>query len=362
MNETSIIHVLSSGRRRGAEIYATELAKELSGSLRSQHFVVLRDGPGELSFPENSDVTIARKRRLDFLPGLGDLRGVIQEAPPGSIILAHGYSAARVAVAASVGLWNPPKIIHKKIGFTTPWLRRGAWARVAIARMVISRVAASIAIGNGQASELVRLLRADPARVYFLPNGRKLPLFNTHVTRRDDVILMVGSLTSEKRPEVAIRLLKVVRQKGIEARLKFVGDGPLRQCLEVEATREGLSDYVTFAGKVNDVWPHYREATMLVISSATEGTPGVAIEAAIAGLPVICWNVGDVASVVVDDVTGKVVPYGDEAALAQAATTLFENAELRAKMSNNAAETGKSYDLREAAGQFLRIVREVSAT
>ena len=359
MMESSIIHVLSSGRRRGAEIYAVELAQELSAHLGSQNFVILRDEGRELEFPEGCDVTVARWKWLSFLPGFRDLRAVIRAEGPGAFVIAHGYIAARVAVAASLGLRSPPKIILQKIGFTEPWLRRGAWARVALARLVISRVAASIALGKGQAAELVGLLRADPTRVHFLPNGRSLPVFDNTITRQEDIVLMVGSLTAEKRPEVTIRLLKALAQRGVEARLRYVGDGPLRRALEADIKRQGLSGRVTFTGRVDDVWPHYREASMLVICSATEGTPGVAIEAAIAGLPVICWNVGDVASVVVDGVTGYVVPYGDEDALLAKAQTLFEDLELRSKMSVEAHEVGRLYNIRPIARKFLDILEQV---
>ncbi len=356
MKDTSIIHVLSSGRRRGAEVYAVELARELADNVGEQSFFVLRADGAEIVFPDGCEAVFARPGGPGALAGVRELRSLIRSAGKRVIVVGHGFVATRAAVLAAFGLRNPPRLIHQKIGFTSPWLRRGAWARVALARMVVARVDASIAIGKGQADELVGLLRADPARVHNLPNGRRIPTFADEVERCDDLLLMVGSLSEEKRPSIAIDALAALHARGLAPRLRFVGDGPLRQNLETQAKRLGLAEYVTFTGRVDDVWPHLREATMLIICSYTEGTPGVAIEAAIAGLPVVCWEVGDVASVVENGVTGVIVPFEDEDALIAAAESLLCDVELRRRMGYAAVETGKSFDLRKVAEDFLVIL------
>lgn len=356
----TIIHVLSSARRRGAEVYAAELAREIASRVGEQRFLILRNSEKvEIDFHDGCEVIIAHRAVHEVLQGVSELRSLMQSDRP-SFVVGHGYVPTRTAVLAAFGLRHPPIIIQQKIGFTSDWLGWGRLVRVALARLVISKVAASIAIGEGQATELVELLGADPARVHLLANGRRLPNFDASITRREDLILVVGSLSEEKRPPVALHLIESLAAKGVDVRLRFVGDGPLRDEIRADIIRRGLADRVELTGSVLDVWSHYREATLLLICSATEGTPGVAIEAALAGLPVVCWDVGDVSSVVADGASGIIVPFGDLAALTDAVKILLMDPKMRMEMGQNASRRGGDFDLRKVANDFLSILKGIN--
>src|SRR4029079_7702782 len=103
--------------------------------------------------------------------------------------------------------------------------------------------------------------------------------------------------------------------------------------LEAEAARAGATDRVTFLGRRDDVERILAGAEVLLVTSDLEGVPGVAIEAAMAGCPVVSVPVGGVADVVEDGVTGLVVADADVAHLADAVVALLEDPARRDVMS-----------------------------
>lgn len=108
MVKPSLIHVVSSARRRGAEVYAVALAKELERYGGAQQFVVLQDGIREIAFPAGCEVIYARRAALPALSGLRELRSAVKEMVRPGFVVGHGFVATRLAVAAAAGLKNTP--------------------------------------------------------------------------------------------------------------------------------------------------------------------------------------------------------------------------------------------------------------
>jgi glycosyltransferase involved in cell wall biosynthesis len=142
-------------------------------------------------------------------------------------------------------------------------------------------------------------------------------------------VLFIGALSAEKDPATALAALAAAPEDVV---LRFVGDGALRADLEGEVARRGLGPRVEFTGAVADVAPHLGWAGCLILTSRTEGLPGVVLESAAAGLPVIAADVGGVGDAVVHDVTGLLVPPGDPARFAAAIARLAADPDLRASM------------------------------
>ena len=114
--------------------------------------------------------------------------------------------------------------------------------------------------------------------------------------------------------------------------LVVVGDGPERAALESLADRLGTTSRIHWAGRRCDVLYLLPAFDLFVQPSLYEGLPNTVLEAMAAGLPVVATAVGGTPEVVVDGVTGLLVPSGDPDALAQAITTLLCNAGLRRTM------------------------------
>ena len=132
-------------------------------------------------------------------------------------------------------------------------------------------------------------------------------------------------------------------------RLLIVGDGPQRAALEALARQLGVTAHCDFAGAVPhaDVPLWLRQLDVYAAPSRLDSESfGVAVvEAGACGLPVVVSDVGGLPEVVVDGVTGLVVPRDDVPALQAALKRLVLDAGLRARMGEAArAHVAREYE------------------
>lgn len=146
------------------------------------------------------------------------------------------------------------------------------------------------------------------------------------------LIGLVGRLAPIKDPGLALRAIARLP----DLHLAVVGDGELRAATEEAASGLGIADRVHFAGWVLDVPGVMADLDVVLLTSRNEGTPVALIEAAAAGVPAVATEVGGVPSVVLDGVTGILVPPGDDEGLADALQRLAEDALLRRTYGENA--------------------------
>ena len=110
-------------------------------------------------------------------------------------------------------------------------------------------------------------------------------------------LLAVGQLVEFKRVHLAIDLVAQLASEGVDARLRIVYHrDTLQPDLEAHAAARGVEDRVTFVGarSRDELGDELRTAHVLVHPSRTEAQPTVVSEAALTGLPVLCFRVGGV--------------------------------------------------------------------
>jgi glycosyltransferase involved in cell wall biosynthesis len=135
------------------------------------------------------------------------------------------------------------------------------------------------------------------------------------VPRDARVLLSVSRLSRQKGVDVAIRALPALPGDTV---LVVLGEGPDRPLLEGLARELGVERRVFLLGRVPDVAAWLERATLYVHPARWEGFGLAVLEAMLAGLPVVASNVSSLPELVVDGETGRLVPPGDHAALAQA--------------------------------------------
>lgn len=117
-------------------------------------------------------------------------------------------------------------------------------------------------------------------------------------------------------------------------RLHIAGDGPERAALEQHAERLHLRDVVQFLGTVQDVPTLLAGARLFVLPSLSEGISLTLLEAMASGLPVVTTHVGGNPEVVLDGLTGLLVPPADSPALADALTRCWTEPRLCARFAD----------------------------
>jgi glycosyltransferase involved in cell wall biosynthesis len=132
--------------------------------------------------------------------------------------------------------------------------------------------------------------------------------------------LYVGRLRRYKGVATAVEAIRLMRQRGCEARLDIAGDGDDRARLGRLVARKGVSDAVTFLGFVTEERKRelMRRSWALVFPSAKEGWGISNVEAAACGTPAVAANSPGLRESVQHEETGLLVPYGDAPALAGA--------------------------------------------
>ena len=163
----------------------------------------------------------------------------------------------------------------------------------------------------------------------------------------------IGRMTGVKRTGDVLLAFKELRERGVDACLCMVGDGPEREQVEQRAHDLGIMRDTLFLGYQEDVAPFYAAFDAMILPSGNEGTPVSAIESLAAGRPVVATRVGGVPDVVRDGEDGFLVELGDVGELAGALARLAADPELRGRMG----EAGRTRVLPRYAVQ--RLVEDV---
>jgi D-inositol-3-phosphate glycosyltransferase len=213
-----------------------------------------------------------------------------------------------------------------------------------------------IAATPAELAQLQWLYEADSTRIVVIPPGVDLSRFYPissdeakefiGVLPCDQMVLFVGRIEPLKGIDTLIEAIAYLRQKGdfdicpvcmvvIGGETDVSEAAMSAEMARLQELREhhGLNDLVAFLGKRSqDTLPsHYESFGM------------VALEAMACGTPVVASQVGGLAFLVQDGITGYTVPAGDPVALAERLTALLCNPTLRAKLGDQAAIFAKGY-------------------
>lgn len=156
------------------------------------------------------------------------------------------------------------------------------------------------------------------------------------------VVGTVGRLAAVKDQQLLIRALAHIfdqtPQRHEQLRCIIVGDGPERDALVDCIRKLGMEKYVWLAGDREDIPELLACMDVFVLPSLAEGISNTILEAMASGLPVIATAVGGNPELVLDDVTGILVPPGDVLELARTVNLLVDSPERRISMGEKALE------------------------
>jgi glycosyltransferase involved in cell wall biosynthesis len=145
-----------------------------------------------------------------------------------------------------------------------------------------------------------------------------------------------GRLSAEKGVKDLITALALLKDNCPMLRLLVVGDGYLREELETQVQRAGLSDRVVFLGYRADARQLMRQVDLVCLPSLIEGLPYVLVEAMEASRPVVATRIAGSSEVVEEGATGLLVPPGEPQTLSGALATLVQDRDLRRTMAEKA--------------------------
>jgi len=241
-------------------------------------------------------------------------------------------------------------------------------------RQVMRRMAAVVGVSAAQA-ERCRVAGVSPQRLAVIRNAvdptpfddpdpsyraRLRALFPTPPAK---VVVSAGRLSPEKGFDVLIDAAARVVASDPDVGFVVFGDGPLRAELtaRLETRGTGLLTRFVLAGFRTDVARYLPHADAAVLSSHTEGLPVVVLEAMAARLPVVATAVGGTPEVVIDGVTGFLVPPADPAALAGRVREVLADETRRREMGRaGRLRVDKEFTFARQAEQYRRLFERLT--
>jgi glycosyltransferase involved in cell wall biosynthesis len=142
-------------------------------------------------------------------------------------------------------------------------------------------------------------------------------------------VVLVGRLSPRKGSDVALEAVARLRGAGRDVRLTlcgsvFAGYEWFEEQLRVRADEDDLAGAVELVGYA-DPWVWFARGDVVVVPSRVEPFGNVAVQAMLAGRPVVASRTQGLAEIVRDGETGLLVPPDDPAALAEAIAALLDD-------------------------------------
>jgi glycosyltransferase involved in cell wall biosynthesis len=204
-----------------------------------------------------------------------------------------------------------------------------------------------IAVSRGVAADVSMIAGISGERIRVIPNPVVAPELPTlagsavahpwFMTPGPPIILAAGAFRRSKDFPILIRAFARVRARR-DLRLVILGKGRQKRKVEKLAEALGVREDLSLPGFVVNPYAYMAKASLLVLSSAWEGSPNVLVEALAVGTPVVATDCrSGPREILQDGRYGPLVPVGDVEALAAAMAATLD-APLPAEKLRVAAE------------------------
>ncbi len=401
---TCPLAVLGGKDTGGMNVYVRELTRQLGRMgvhvdvfTRSQDEHVphiLHDlgyGNRVVHVPAGPEVPLPKQELASYLPEfVAGIQSFAAEKHIDYDLIHSHYWLSGLAGQALKEAWGKPLIhMYHTLGVMKNRVARtkaemeGEY-RIAGERQVLLAADRIVAATLAEQAQLQFLYQADERKIVIIPPG--VDTCHFYPIPPDEareaigmpgsscLILFVGRIEPLKGIETLIRAMASMKQEGALRHcpqgLAIIGGDPQAspKMMNAEMARLqalckelGLEDMILFLGKRGqDTLPYYYSAAeVLVMPSHYESFGMVALEAMACGTPVVASQVGGLAFLVQDGITGFVVPNDDPEALGESLTRLIEDPELRRKMGAQAAAYAQDYAWDRIAARIQALYAEV---
>jgi L-malate glycosyltransferase len=347
----SVLHVLSSLQVGGAETFTIELAKLQRNEQVDAHILAL-------SSEQDTLIPLVKKHQLPLtvsnktqsrLQRYRDIHALFQQFD-----VIHIHSPKVISFLLPVLLLNIGKrIIYTRHGLDplTGW----HWQLFhLVARPAISYVTFVTHTGKDVFTDSFGW---PDSKKRVIENGVCVPETCQINTRPPIRIGSVGRMVDLKGQDNLLKAIDLLAKQGMPMQgnysLHFYGNGPLEQQLRETAARIDAGNIV-FHGIESDINKIYQEIDVLVVASRSEGLSMVIIEAMARGRPAIATRVGGNPSLVLPDVTGVLVDFGDVQGMAAALKSMIVDPEQIRRLGDGARDfISRNYSLTRTHQGFL---------
>lgn len=366
-----VLHLVASDGLYGAERVILNLSKELMGA----HYVPVVGVICKEGAESPEIIKVATALGIDTL--VISLRSKFD--PFGLITLGKELKNNRINLVHSHG-YKPtffafPTCKFLKIPLVVTchlWFNKGN-AKLRFYHAVEAKIMRFVPIVVGVSEDICAELRRNlirPNRVKLVHNGICLEHYQSclkgkeqqllkeefGIDKNDFVIGMVGRLCWQKAHRCLLDAMRILRDGDVQVKCLIVGDGPLREELEMARDRMELTNIVLFTGFRNDILAFLDILDVFVLTSEDEGLPMVLLEAMAMKKAIVSTPVGEIDKVIQHNINGVLFPVGDSSALAGHIKALKESQVSKEHLGENARRTfEEGYTASAMAMKYLAI-------
>ena len=176
----------------------------------------------------------------------------------------------------------------------------------------------------------------------------------------DKCIAYAGRFDPIKNCRSMVNAFSIVAQRHPDWTLKLYGEGNEYQSLKNQISELGLENNVLLMGFTKDIMNAYRQSSISLLSSLSEGFALVIVEAMECGVPVVSYQCPyGPKDLISEGKDGFLVPVGDEQMMADRICTLIEDEQLRRKMGVAAKEKAKQYHLDIIIDRWMKLFNDL---
>ena len=341
MKKVKIMQVIHSMGVAGAEKIVYEIIKHLNKE-RFSFSVCCLDFSGELgkSLQEGGTeiFVLDRKPGIDFSI-IKRLAGILKKNDI-DIVHTHQYTPYFYGATAAI-LYGKCKIIFTEHGRPQPDYMR--FKRVLYNQFLNLYTNRITGVSRFSKNSLIKYEQLPPDKIKIIHNGVIVgrnnivgdvqgKRYELGINNSETAVAMIGRFYPIKNHKMLLKAFQGALKEVPDMKLVLVGEGPTKKECENLAYNLGIAGHVIFLGLRKDVSALLQIFDICVLSSDIEAAPLSVLEAMAAGLPAIATDAGGNPEIIINGLTGVLVPPNNDIEFSKAIISLAKDPEKRKKM------------------------------
>jgi len=361
--------------RRGSQVFFEELGKSLLEKGIEVKKVYLYKYESDVKIHLNvQDVVLdgEQKHIFEKFPTIHPsllikLVKIVNDYKPQVIIL-NGSRTLKYAAFAKPFFKQKVKLIYRIIDSVVFW-NPSSIKQFYYKNIILKNIDAAIGVSQSSLNDVIKLYEFKKLNtvIHRCFNSSKINLNDVElldtlkIERLNKIIILfLGNLTKQKRPERFIETIKLLESKYDNCFGWVVGDGVLKQDVQNSVNALEIGHRIKFWGYQKNVFPFIANADILLLTSDTEGLPGVTLEAGYFKVPTVCPNVGGVKEFIENDSYGLVLDNSKPDSFASSISMLIDEPDLRNIIGENAKrKVIEAFDMEVISKKYIDFMQRV---
>ena len=315
-------------------------------------------------------IAMSREIGKKDLEAIAEVRKLIKHYSP-DVVYAHSSKAGAIARVANIGL--KPHCVYNPHGwaFNMRCSEKKKKIYTTIERVSARFCDKIICISEAEKQSALdkKICRENKLKVIF--NGVDIESYeneahglikreNINIPENAFIVGMVGRISSQKAPDVFIKMAELVKREIPNAHFIIVGSGEQENEIRKYAADKGFSDSLHITGWVDNPMSYVELFDVACLLSRWEGF-GLAIpEYMMAGKPVVASNVDAIPNIIKDGENGLLIDVDDFVGASKAVIKIFQDTSLREMLVKGGKSNLKRFDAKRVSLEHQELFEAIN--